>query len=148
MWNFHLSFLIRLSHAKLPAVIAILAILMLFIAPEISRSLQDSSPQSPAGISASSEMAMPGMSMPAHMTMEKHSTTHSAPSVDPMSGMDDIACGYCVMLLHMPVLLAMMVFLCWFSLLLRRAPPARRHYALPVRLFTGDLQPRGPPVRC
>lgn len=88
---------------------------------------------------------MPGMSMPAHMTMEKHSTTRSVPSVDPMSGMDDIACGYCVMLLHMPVLLAMMVFLCWFSLLIRRAPPVRRHCALPVRLFTGYLQPRGPP---
>ncbi|WP_294912510.1 DUF2946 domain-containing protein [Tatumella sp. UBA2305] len=143
-----MSFLIRLSHTKLPAVIAILAILMLFIAPEISRSLQNSSATPTASISASSEMAMPGMSVTAHIAMEKHAAPHSAPAVDPMSGMDDIACGYCVMLLHMPVLLAMMVFLCWFSLLLRRAPPARRHYALPVRLFTGDLQPRGPPLRC
>ena len=122
---------------------------MLFIAPEISRSLQNPTTTQTTGISASSEMAMPeampGMSATGHMTMEKHTVSHSAPAVDPMSGMDDIACGYCVMLLHMPVLLAMMVFLCWFSLLLRRAQTARRYYALPVRLFTGDLQPRGPP---
>lgn len=92
--------------------------------------------------------AMPGMSDTAHLTTAKHTASHSVPAVDPMSGMDDIACGYCVMLLHMPVLLAMVLFIGWFSLLLRRAPPAWRYCALPVRLFTGDLQPRGPPVCC
>lgn len=145
-----MSFLIRLSQSKLPAVIAILAILMLFIAPEISRSLQPPTTELSAGESAHTHNTMttmmPGMPMP--VATEKHTATTPAPMTDPLSGMDDIACGYCVMLLHMPVLLAMLVFLCWFSFLLCRTPTVRRRVLLPVRLFTGDRQPRAPPACC
>ncbi len=120
-----------------------MAILMLFIAPEISRSLQQhslhnlSSEQSPAAMPAMADM--PGM-MP---DMPQKNTGKTAPS----GITDNAACGYCVLLLHMPLLLAVALLTAWLSRLLPPPPVCRSHRILPAILFAGDLQPRAPPCR-
>lgn len=137
------------SRSRLPACLGIFAILMLFIAPVISRSLEHAR----VGLSEIASMADCGMDMSAHM---HHPPAPSAKGGMPMSMqtgshnmammMDDSACGYCVLLIHVPLLDLAYSPLFWSGSLLSRAPPT--HYTFPLFAYVAhsEAQPRAPPA--
>ncbi|BCZ57709.1 DUF2946 domain-containing protein [Serratia sp. TSA_130.2] len=132
------------------------AILMLFIAPVVSRSLEHAR----AGSAETTVMADCGMAMPKPKPM--HHDMHSPPAApekaaSPMMQhggghhnmammMDDSACGYCVLLLHAPLLDVSHAPLFWSQSLASRPPPT--HYLVPLfaHVVHTELQPRAPPV--
>ncbi|WP_337039775.1 DUF2946 domain-containing protein [Serratia marcescens] len=118
------------------------AILMLFIAPVISRSLEHVR----AGSAGTAVMADCGMDMPMHHGM------HSPPLMQHGGGhhnmammMDDSACGYCVLLLHAPLLDVSHAPLFWSQSLASRPPPIRYLVPLFAHVVHTELQPRAPP---
>ncbi|MCU5771936.1 DUF2946 domain-containing protein [Erwiniaceae bacterium BAC15a-03b] len=87
------------SRSRLPAWLGLFAMLLLFIAPVISKSLaQARGGEMPMMMSHHGEMAMADMPH----TMASADPSMSAPH-HPMSMMDDSACGYCVLLIHLPL---------------------------------------------
>jgi hypothetical protein len=147
-------------HLHLPAWLGIVAILMLFIAPVISKALVAEGAQ---------HMMMPGMMMSdmdmpqadmAGMNMSDHhassmehcqkQTCKSAPqdAVKAMlSGdMSDAACGYCVLLVHLPMLDLQAMPMQWSLDFSSRAPPRAAIQRQIPSLFFTDSQPRAPPV--
>ncbi|MGQ8775283.1 DUF2946 domain-containing protein [Serratia sp. NA_112.1] len=142
------------SQSRLPACLGIFAILMLFIAPVISRSLEHVR----VGQSETASMADCGMDMSTHM----HHSPPSAPSAKAsMPGMsmamqtgshnmammmDDSACGYCVLLIHVPLLDLAYSPLLWSGTLLSRAPPAHYIFPLFAHVAHSEAQPRAPPA--
>ncbi|NMM72315.1 hypothetical protein BSF37_11000 [Serratia marcescens] len=103
-------------------------------------------------------MADCGMAMPKPMHHDMHSPP-AAPekAASPMMQhggghhnmammMDDSACGYCVLLLHAPLLDVSHAPLFWSQSLASRPPPT--HYLVPLfaHVVHTELQPRAPPV--
>nr|WP_275670523.1 DUF2946 domain-containing protein [Photorhabdus khanii] len=123
------------SRSRLSACLGIFAILMLFIAPVISRSLEHARVgESHSDIASAS----PGTNHHDGMQMGMHAGNG-------MSMLDDIACGYCVFLIHVPLLDLANTPLFWSTSLTSRSPPVQ-----PVALFLAhfifsDSLPRAPP---
>ena len=167
--------LIRLSRKKLPAIIAIFAILLLFVAPEVSKTLEhrrmenreehstwndadnkhhmhktetDNSTDDMSGMMA--DMDMSAGEMPVHHSMQPDS--HQPPSMPDMpmmmhgGVMDDSACGYCVMLIHLPLMLWVFVAVIWLTLRVSNSPPPRLILRSFTVFFPGIAQPRAPPA--
>lgn len=100
------------------ALTALFAILLIVIAPLISVALQKD-PMS----------AMPGMHH--EMSMDEHHAEHHGDMQHSLPVDHAEACGYCVLLAHVPgVILALIVLLCGVLLRLRITPPrpAVRHW--------------------
>jgi len=138
----------RLSQRRIPALIAFLAIMLLFIAPWVSRTLEH---RQIAQEGTAAEMVMPGMNMaPAHHGMPDdgdRSAMHQAPAMsEGMGTMDDIACGYCQLLVHFPVLIWLVLAVILLLFTVSRPRLVRYVPIAPVRLFPGVSQPRAPPV--
>lgn len=141
------------SRSHLPACLGIFAILMLFIAPVISRSLEHAR----VGQSETATMADCGMDMSAHshhpspepdgktsahsMTMAMQTGSHNMAMM-----MDDSACGYCVLLIHVPLLDLASSPLFWSGSLLSRAPPVHYIFPLFAHVIHPESQPRAPPA--
>ncbi|MFS2222562.1 DUF2946 domain-containing protein [Pantoea sp. B65] len=159
--------LYRLSQCRIPALIALMAILMLFIAPEISKTLEHRRMQSDGEVMTEpSSEAMDGMDM-AMMPMD-HAMDHPMANADHqvmaeqsdestaktashlmnggMGMMDDFACGYCQLLAHFPVLAWVLIPLISLLLLSSRASPSLLSSVTPVTFFPGISQPRAPPA--
>lgn len=143
----------RLSQRRLPALIAILAVLLLFIAPDVSKTLEsyrtsansEMSAHHPAGMMMN-DMPMPAMS--GHAAMMMHAGAAEAMHHDmgsEMGMMGDFACGYCQLLVHMPLLLCLFIAFFWLMCLIARTPPALILPAYHVTFFPGICQPRAPP---
>lgn len=144
-------------HLYFPAWLGIAAILMLFIAPVVSKSLAS------AGV-LHSGMSMPGMDMslmdmsademsvPLSIEKGAHVESHSAmPShnmgVGMMPGeMSDAACGYCVLLVHLPLLHMLVLALLWSADIQGDVVPSTVDAPFVPPLFYSDAQPRAPPV--
>ncbi len=93
---------------RIAAGLALFAILMIVFAPLVSVSLQKD-PMS----------AMPGMHHDMSMMAEHHPATPESTPVDHAE-----ACGYCVLLAHVPgVMLALVLLLCAVLLRQRLTPP-------------------------
>ena len=93
---------------RIAAGLALFAILMIVFAPLVSVSLQKD-PMS----------AMPGMHHDMSMMAEHH---HTPPESTPVDHAE--ACGYCVLLAHVPgVILALVLLLCAVLLRQRLTPP-------------------------
>ncbi|MBZ2399211.1 DUF2946 domain-containing protein [Erwinia amylovora] len=149
----------RLSQRRIPALIAILAILMLFIAPDVSTILEqrrsaEHHKTSLENLSSSlSEMAQHGM-MDGMPTAADNDLCHSqAPSENGQHSdrgggklPEHFACGYCQLLVNLPLLLA--IFLVVIRLLLLSARTVAPLHLPPCHLtfFPGLSQPRAPPV--
>ncbi|MGK3142224.1 DUF2946 domain-containing protein [Pantoea sp. C2G6] len=118
---------------RLTAGIAILAVLLLFVAPMVSKNLAEHH-ASMQRFSAMS-MEMPMMAHHGEMMMADHTMM-----ADP-----GLACGYCDLLIHVPLLLWVFVpFICWICRV-RRAPPPPA-ISPPRRRQTLRLhRPRAPP---
>lgn len=142
------------SRSRLPACLGIFAILMLFIAPVISRSLEHAR----VGQSEPASMADCGMDMSTHshhqpppeptgkasmpgMSMAMQTGSHNMAMM-----MDDSACGYCVLLIHVPLLDLAYSPLFWSGSLLSRAPPAHYIFPLFAHVIHSESQPRAPPA--
>lgn len=145
------------SPGRLAAWSGLFAIILLFIAPVISKSLA----VSPAWHS----MMMPGMAME-EMTTDAGMMTHrmsakhqkaepaqdkslhggSSGSARALSLMDDSACGYCVLLAHLPLDLTRLPPL-WSSLQAARLPDLPLFTPVVARFVPQFFHPRAPPRR-
>ncbi len=121
---------------RLAAGIAIMAVLLLFVAPVVSKSLMH---HQMMGGMAQPAAAMPhemhGMAMPA----AEHAGHHG---MDPA---EMIFCGYCELLIHVPLLLWVFVPLLWLMTRIARLPCAPRIVPPPIRRLALRPSPRGPP---
>ncbi|MDR0219677.1 MAG: DUF2946 domain-containing protein [Enterobacteriaceae bacterium] len=145
--------LFHLSQRRTLALIALLAILMLFVAPVISKALEHSRSNHTQNNQGDSSAAFQGMSMPDMQNDELHQTSHSSGGMGHhgadhvhMGLMDDIACGYCQLLINLPLLSGTFIAFILLALTISRAPPARRFFGPIIRLFYGESQPRAPPL--
>ncbi|WP_099118949.1 DUF2946 domain-containing protein [Xenorhabdus ishibashii] len=129
--------LFRLSQSRTPAISALLAILMLFIAPVVSKTLA----QHREGIKSGTNHRMSVSDMQSIHTMNHHGMDHVH-----MGLMDDIACGYCQLLINLPLLAGGFVPFILRTLVVSRTPPASSFCGPVIRLFYGESQPRAPPL--
>lgn len=120
------------SHAtaqKSAACLALLAVLLLFVAPVISKGRTD-----PMPLPQTREMAM-----------NHHSATHAAHDHAAMMQEEGFACGYCELLVHVPFIVGIFTPTVWLTVLLARAPPLP--HIIPPRCSQLDTpyRPRAPP---
>ncbi|WP_047608447.1 DUF2946 domain-containing protein [Rahnella aquatilis] len=147
-------------HLHFPAWLGMVAILMLFIAPVISKSLVAEGTQHmmmPGMMMSDMDMPdadMAGMDMAEHVASSgEHCQTSACQSAPQdavkvlLSGdMSDAACGYCVLLVHLPMLDLQAIPMLWSLDFSSRAPPRTvMERLIPSLIFT-DAQPRAPPV--
>jgi len=143
-----------LSQRSTPAVIAILAILMLFLAPEVSKNLVQWQAEP-------SETHLMPSTAPHEMAADHHHSPHTMPSsghhahhgeagghhmMGSTSMAGDFACGYCELLIHCPLIFWLFTPLIWLLLVSSRTPPIRLSFLSPIPYFAGCAQPRAPPV--
>ncbi|MCW7547034.1 DUF2946 domain-containing protein [Photorhabdus sp. APURE] len=167
------------SRSRLPAWLGIFAILMLFIAPVISRSLEHARSISEAHSSKvvdchrvmSSDDDMPrnmshsDVSSASHVTKSYVTKSHVTKSHSTklystshhdgmqmgmhagggMSMLEDIACGYCVFLIHVPILDLANTPLFWSTSLTSRPPPIQTVASFLPHFIFADSLPRAPP---
>lgn len=158
MFSFH-----RLSQRRIPALIAIMAILMLFIAPDVSTILEQRR--------SAEHRQMPAENLRAGLNeMAPHGMTDEMPLVADNSLCDSatlpsqaadtaqhhnrsggkmlghIACGYCQLLVHLPLLLAIFIVVIRLLLLSTRTPAMLKFSPYHFTFFPGLSQPRAPPV--
>lgn len=138
----------RLFPARLAAWLALVAIAMLFIAPVISKSLMQAA--------ACPHDRPPTTLNMAHMSHDEAPTAHCdvsgvhnmlIPAVA-QSPMEEIACGYCQLLIHLPFV-ALLIAVTIRQLGLSTRPTYNHDYPCPL-LFRpwSPLCARGPPVCC
>lgn len=107
----------RQLQQRFAACIAIMAVLLLFVAPVVSKSLMHHQMMSGmAQPAATMQHEMHGMVMPA----AEHAGHHG---MDPA---EMIFCGYCELLIHVPLLLWAFVPLLWLMTRIARLPCAPR----------------------
>lgn len=143
-----------LSQRSPPAVIAILAVLMLFLAPEVSKNLAWSPP-------VVSENHSPHHPVRDELAVEHHHSAHTDNSaehhrhqgqsvghhmMDGSTMEGDFACGYCELLIHCPLIFWLFTPLIWLLLIASRVPAVVLYILSPTPYFAGCAQPRAPPV--
>ncbi|WP_084933953.1 DUF2946 domain-containing protein [Pantoea rwandensis] len=125
---------------RLTACVAIVAVLLLFVAPIVSKTLME----------RQSRM----MDMPSHGMMSEMSMHHHEMMMDMvMPGMDhhtmddgEFACGYCDLLVHVPLMMWVFIPLLWLTMVISRAPPLPRRVAPLLRRYSTIHRPRAPPA--
>lgn len=140
-------------------LLALFAVLMLFIAPEISKSLAHTVPVSGErhghdsgsdnsashGLSDTAESASGLSAAPAPHHAERHIPPHDMMPMANPGTMDDSACGYCQLLIHLPFLTWLFTPFIWLTLVISRPPPDSSFAYIPFAVLTADRQPRAPP---
>lgn len=159
--DYRVSSFSRLSQRRLPALIAIMAIMMLFIAPDVSTFLEQrrsaeqyeiSAEHPPSGLNKMAQHGMmDDMPMPAghnHCNTTPPVTSDNAQHHKRISGtmLDHFACGYCQLLVHLPLLLAIFIVIIRLLLLSTITPPPLKFSPYHFTFFPGLSQPRAPPV--
>jgi hypothetical protein len=125
---------------RLTACIAILAVLLLFVAPIVSKTLMERQ---------SRMMDMPSDGMTSELSMHHHEMMMDMA----MPGMDhhmmedgEFACGYCDLLVHVPLMMWVFIPFIWLMMVISRAPPLPRLQAPLIRRFSPTNRPRAPPA--
>ncbi|MFT8210343.1 MAG: DUF2946 family protein [Symbiopectobacterium sp.] len=95
------------SHVTTQKSAALLAVLLLFVAPVISKGRADRMP----------------LPQTREMAMNHHGATHAAHDHAAMMQEEGFACGYCELLVHVPFIVGIFM---WLMVLLARAPPLPR----------------------
>lgn len=140
-------------------LLALFAVLMLFIAPEISKSLardlsasgerqsHDKGHHNSAahGLSDTSEALAIPLAMHAQHHVDRQSLHHDMMQMADSGLMDDSACGYCQLLIHLPFLSWVFIPFIWLTLVISRPPPDSSFAYIPFSVLTADCQPRAPP---
>jgi len=120
---------------RLTAGIAILAVLLLFVAPMVSKNLAEHHAMMQHSTTDMPVMQHSDMMMSDHMMMSDADML-----MDP-----GLACGYCDLLVHVPLMLWVFVPFIWWMCLISRAPPPAA-IAPPEQRRTLRLhRPRAPP---
>lgn len=126
---------------RLSACLAILAVLLLFVAPVVSKDLMTHQQGAmSARMMSHGADAMPMMHH--HMDDGMMSPDHR------MSDDEGLACGYCALLVHVPLMLWAAVPLIWLMILIARAPPPLCAIPPLRRRDIRVYRPRAPPFRC
>jgi hypothetical protein len=119
---------------RLTACIAIVAVLLLFVAPVVSKTL----------LERQNHMQSMMADMPMH---------HDAMPDSVMPGMDhhmmddgEFACGYCDLLVHVPLMMWVFIPFIWLMLVISRAPPLPCVIAPVIRRQIATHRPRAPPA--
>ncbi|SQI43420.1 Protein of uncharacterised function (DUF2946) [Leminorella richardii] len=117
-----------LPRSRAAAFIALAAMLMLFIAPLISKSLAQVAACHQSAQHVSMNAPMEGVSVSVADTSEahgKHGGTHPdmAMSHGGQSLLEDIACGYCHILIHLSLILVIVQPLIWLLFFVFQSPP-------------------------
>ncbi|MGB7800925.1 DUF2946 domain-containing protein [Buttiauxella sp.] len=134
--------LFTLSRHKWLSALALLAMLMLFIAPVISKSLE----QKRAGKNGEHQMMVHSGGMMMEMgEMKLPASSHLMPGAG-ASLMDDIACGYCQLLLHIPLIVWLFIPFIWLAWRISRAPPPPVIAPLLAQHDDAEALPRAPPA--
>lgn len=126
------------------AWLALLAVAMLFVAPVISKSIAHHTLREPASgvIAAHAPDGHSHMTMPDHA----HNQAHPMMSAYAMSLMEEIACGYCQLLVHQPFIQFALAMLLWLMLFfVARRPPYQRIVTRISRTWSAQ-HARAPPV--
>ncbi|MGP2467691.1 DUF2946 domain-containing protein [Yersinia sp. 2540 StPb PI] len=138
---------------RFSAWLGIAAILMLFIAPVVSVSLALSYEQKTIStMSVSAAKANCAMDMAHHadpqqsQTTAQHSNTAQAGGGHDGMMMDHAACGYCVLLTHLPLLNTAFKADIRSALLLAEIPAPSFIYWLIIQDTYSESQPRAPPA--
>lgn len=129
------------------AWLALLAIAMLFVAPIISKSIARQAACQHS--SAISSMPMPGMhhDMPMPTRCEETAAMdHQMMSGQAMSPMEEIACGYCQLLVHLPFIQLMLAMLLWLLLLFVVSTPLIPIACAPIFRAWTPQRARAPPA--
>lgn len=106
----------RATTQKLTACLALLAVLLLFVAPVISNSRLD------APHHGSATVTLTDVSAHHHAEQGHHSTMASSHHAAAMQD-EGFACGYCELLVHVALIVWAFIPFIWLTLLLERAPP-------------------------
>lgn len=124
------------TRSRQAAWLGLLAILLLFVAPVISKSLAD---------------RRGGDSMMMHHAMGMEMEMAGMPAMDPpmqdhhpLSMMDDSACGYCVLLAHLPLDMLVLPLL-WSALQAAKSPQLPLVQSVAARIVPRYFHPRAPP---
>ncbi|WP_338501748.1 DUF2946 domain-containing protein [Erwinia aphidicola] len=124
------------TRSRQAAWLGLLAILLLFVAPVISKSLAD---------------RRGGDSMMMHHAMGMEMEMGGLPAMDqpmpdhhPLSMMDDSACGYCVLLAHLPLDMLVLPLL-WSALQAAKPPQLPLVQSVAARIVPRYFHPRAPP---
>lgn len=144
---------------------AVVAILLLFIAPDISKTLEhqrlsgvDMTQSAPVQMqhSGNSRVEMDAMGDDMHHMHTSSVLSADASPADPHQHlgmpdeggmMDDFSCGYCQLLVHFPLLLWLFIPLIWLLFRLASGMPVRRYVSwFPSAFLPGIPQPRAPPA--
>ena len=122
---------------RFTACIAILAVLLLFFAPIVSKNLAERHDR----MMMTHDMSAMHTDMP---TLRHHS---AMPKSEHNVKMDEgFACGYCELLVHVPLMLWVFVASTWLMLIVSRAPPVYVVAQPLLKRVTGNHCPRAPPV--
>ncbi|WP_339373573.1 DUF2946 domain-containing protein [Xenorhabdus szentirmaii] len=149
IWIISLSSLFRLSQCRISSILVLTAILMLFIAPVVSKTLEHHRESVRSGTSH----CMPLTDMQENgnnshhqqLSDSSHSMNHHGVDHVHTGLMDDIACGYCQLLINLPLLAGSFIPFILLTLVISRAPPTPRFSGPVIRRFYGESQPRAPP---
>lgn len=125
---------------RLTACIAILAVLLLFVAPVVSKNLMERQTVSPA-----SHMMMSDKMMSDDMSEVQHHDSAMMMPGHTMTADEGFACGYCALLVHVPLMIWSFVPVICLMMVISRAPPPPRILEPLCRRAIPVFRPRAPP---
>lgn len=136
----------RATQQQFTACIAILAVLLLFVAPIVSKNLAERHQMRMLYPSAEMSMSSDARASTAH---GHHAAMQHADSPMPMDhgAMPDgeFACGYCELLVHVPLMVWIFIPFIWLLMRISRAPPPLMASAPVIRQPYVFPCPRAPP---
>jgi hypothetical protein len=118
---------------------------MLFVAPVISKSISHRT-ACEHDVTAMNMSDMHHSMMMAEPCQTMSGMDHRMISGQAMSPMEEIACGYCQLLIHLPFVLFMLTVLLWLLLLCVQCIPVPRTVFLPAFRTWASQHARAPPA--
>ncbi|HBT4924879.1 DUF2946 domain-containing protein [Klebsiella pneumoniae] len=119
---------------------------MLFVAPVISKSISHHTYCEHHRDTAMNMSDMHHSMMMVEPCQTMSDRAHRMMSGQAMSPMEEIACGYCQLLIHLPFVLVVLTTLLWLLLLLVQRSPVPHAIFLPVLRTWPPQQARAPPA--
>ncbi|EEF2418346.1 DUF2946 domain-containing protein [Salmonella enterica] len=119
---------------------------MLFVAPVISKSISHQTSCEHHSDTAMNMSDMHHSMMMAEPCQTMSDSDHRMMSGQAMSPMEEIACGYCQLLIHLPFVLVVLTALLWLLLLLVQRSPVPPAIFLPVLRTWPPQHARAPPA--
>lgn len=137
----------RATTQKLTACLALLAVLLLFVAPVVSNSRHSATSYETSNTHAHEHLVISNNPAVDHQSVQHHQAMSASHDHAAMQS-EGFACGYCELLIHVPLIVWVFIPLLWLALLQARMPPPL-HLALPFPPQRYEIhRPRAPPSLC